>query len=80
MNAAYFGSGHIDLGGFFCGKKGLHSGLVGEVHLGVGLPDYCRRTDTVLQQLAHDGTADHATVAGNIDFLGEVHGWSFTGR
>lgn len=31
VDAAYFGGGHVNLGGLFLGKEGLHGGLVGEV-------------------------------------------------
>ena len=39
VDAAYFGGGHVNLGGLFLGKEGLHGGLVGKVQLGVGAGD-----------------------------------------
>ena len=67
MDAADLGGGQVDLVGPCCGQEGAHGGLVGEVELGVGAGDELLRRVALGQQLAHDGRADHAAVAGDVD-------------
>jgi hypothetical protein len=66
VDAADLGSGEKDLIGLFRFEEGAHGSLVREVELSVragddvGLP--------LALQHAGDGGADHATVAGDVDF------------
>ncbi len=67
MDAADLGRGQVDLVGLLGGQEGAHGGLLGEVQLGVGARDEVCRGVALRQQLAHDGRADHAAVAGDVD-------------
>ena len=67
MDAADLGGGQVDLVGLFGGQEGAHGGLVGEVELGMGAGDDVARGVALRQQLAHDGRADHAAMAGDVD-------------
>ena len=63
---ADLGDSQVDLVGLLHFKEGAHGGLVGEVEFGVGAGD-----DVVLAlrlQRADDGRADHAAMAGDVDF------------
>jgi hypothetical protein len=74
VNAAHLGCGHVDLVGLFLGEEGLHGSLVGQVELGVGASDDAVRGLASGQQLANDGGADHAAMAGDVDAgLGVCH-------
>jgi len=49
----------------------LYGLLVGEVEFGVGAGEEVGVA--VRPQVAHEGGADQAAVAGDVDFIGEVH-------
>lgn len=65
MDAADLGRGQVHLGGLFLFEEFLYGGLVGQVQLLVGSCDDGGRGHGF--QLAHDGRAHHATVAGDVD-------------
>ncbi len=69
VDAAYLGSGHIDLGRLLLGKEVLHRLLVAQVKLGVAAGDEACARHTLGQQRAHNGAAHHATVTRDVDFL-----------
>jgi hypothetical protein len=72
MDAAHFDGGQVHLGGLFGLEKCLNGGLVSEVQFCVGSGnDVCL---AVVLQNSNDGTANHATVAGDVYFwmLGHV--------
>ena len=70
MNAADFGSGQVDLVGFFLGEEGLHCGLVRQVELGMGAGDDLSPTLSwpLHFKFAHNGRAHHATMTCDINF------------
>jgi hypothetical protein len=77
VDAADLGGGQVDLARLFGGHEGPHGGLVGEIQLGVGAGDELLRRVALGQQLAHDGRADHAAVAGDVD--SGLDGWGHDG-
>ena len=66
VDAADLGSGEVDLFGLFGSKEGVDGSLVGQIKLGVGAGDDVLAPGGL--ELADDGRADHATVAGDVDF------------
>ena len=71
MDAAHLGRRQEHVVGLFHRKKGFDHSLVGEVKLGVGAGD--EGVEALGAQVAHEGGADQAAVARNIDFVAWVH-------
>ena len=67
VDAADAGGSQVDLVGALGGKEGAHGGLVGQVQLGVGAGENVAGRLALREQGAHDGRADHAAVAGDVD-------------
>ena len=69
MNAAHPRRRQHHLIGAFCGKKGLHRRLIGQIQLGAGAGDQLQVGAGRLAglQLAQDGAAHHAAMACHID-------------
>jgi len=74
VDAADLGRSQVDLIGLLCRKEAAHGGLVGQVELGVGAGDDVALGHAIGLQLAHDGRADHAAVAGHVDAGLGAHG------
>jgi hypothetical protein len=73
IDAPDFGGSQLDLVWFFLCKEVLHGALVGQVQLGVGAGDNLFRLFAMGLKMAHDGRADHAAAASNVDFCGRAH-------
>ena len=67
VDAADLGGGQVDLGRALVGEEGLDAGLVGQVQFGVGAGDEPAVAGAF--EGAHQGGADHAAMAG------DVNGW-----
>ncbi len=68
MDAAHLGGGEIYLVGLFNCKEGTHGDLVSKIKLGMRAGDDALGGMPLCQQLADDGGAHHAAVAGDVDF------------
>ncbi|MDT4839327.1 hypothetical protein FQZ97_731150 [compost metagenome] len=75
VDAADLGRGQIHLLRFDLREEGAHGGLVGQVEFGVGAGDDGAGGVAGGEQLAHDGRADHAAVACDVDGFSAVHAW-----
>ena len=71
VDAAHLGGGQVDLVGLLRREEGAHGSLVGKVQFRMGAGDDALGRVALGQQLAHDGRADHAAMAGHVDL---VHG------
>ena len=71
VDTADLGGGKIDLVGLLGFEEGAHGGLVGEVEFGVGAGDDVGLALRV--EDADDGRADHAAMAGDVDFVNGGH-------
>ena len=67
MNATDLGGGQIDLSGLLRSKKRAYSRLVGQVELFMGAGDDAFGHLAGGQQLANNGRAHHAAMAGDVD-------------
>ena len=71
VNTTHLGGGEEDVVGLLLGKEGVGGVFVGEVELGMGAGDEVAVAVGV--QVGHQGRADQAAVAGDVDFGVEVH-------
>ena len=73
-SAANPGGREEDVAGLFFGEESLDRGLAGEVELGVGAGDEILVAPVA--QVAHEGGADQAAMAGDVDLGALVHGFT----